>query len=410
MGRVRRALIVPVATVLTLAASAGSPRPAHGQPTAADSAAVLLGVARDLEGERRDQLARSLYSLIVERYPDTPAAVHARERLDALEPRMEAGSGRTELVVWSTLYGLWLGVAVPAALGVDAPEPYGLGLLIGGPGGFLASKSYSGRTQLTEGQARAMTFGGLWGTWQGLGWRAVLDLGSRVERTCPPDRTCYDTEETPSEVVFRAMVLGGLAGLGAGTAIARSRDVGAGTATAVNLGALWGTWYGWATSVLLDLEDDDKVLALTLLGGDAGMLATALLAPRWNLTRSRARLISIAGVAGLVAGLGLDLILQPESGQTAILLPLAGSTIGLALGAGQAANGARRPEPGQPPETAQRAQRRESGRPGGSLLQIRNGALRLDVPAPVPALIPIVRHGQRAWVPGARVALLDARF
>lgn len=410
MGRVRRALIIPFAMAVTLAAGAGSPRPAHAQSTAGDSAAVLLGVARELEGERRDQLARSLYSLIVERYPDTPAAVQARERLDAIETRIEAGSGRTELVVWSTLYGLWLGVAVPAALGVDDPEPYGLGMLIGGPGGFLASKSYSRRTQLTEGQARAMTFGGLWGTWQGLGWRAVLDLGSRVVRTCPPDRACYDTEETPSEAVFRAMVLGGLAGLGAGAAIARSREVGAGTATAVNLGALWGTWYGWATTVLLDLKDDDKVLALTLVGGDAGMLATALLAPSWNLTRSRARLISIAGVAGLVAGLGLDLILQPESGQTAILLPLAGSTIGLALGAAQAADGAARPQPRQPLEQAQRSQRLEFGRPGGSLLQIHNGALRLDVPAPVPALVPIERDGLRAWVPGAAITLLHARF
>ncbi|MBI4540040.1 MAG: hypothetical protein HY704_11095 [Gemmatimonadetes bacterium] len=360
---------------------------------------MLQSVAERLEVEGRHELARALYGLILERYAGTPSAAEAERHLTSLRGREEEGSGRVELIVWSTLYGLWLGVAVPAALGAEEPEAYGAGLLVGGPLGFIASRAYSDRARLGEGHARAITFGGMWGTWQGLGWREVLDLGTRTTRYCsgPGDsQPCYEDEEASSEVVIRAMLLGGLAGLGTGAMLARSRSITAGTATAVNFGALWGTWYGVATSILFDIEGDEA-LALTLLGGNAGLVTAAILAPRWDLSRPRARLISIAGVAGLVGGFGLDLILQPESERTAILLPMLGSAAGLAIGAAWSRGQDRRGE-GVP----------ES--PGAALLEIRDGRLRLDLPLPLPAALPVERASGRGWEVGARLTLLDARF
>ena len=80
------------------AAIAVSARTAEAQ-TRADSAAVLLDAARRFEQERRSEVASALYSLILQRFGDTPAA-------DAIRARSQDGritldrSGRTELLVW----------------------------------------------------------------------------------------------------------------------------------------------------------------------------------------------------------------------------------------------------------------------------------------------------------------------
>jgi hypothetical protein len=53
----------------------------------------------------------------------------------------------------------------------------------------------------------------------------------------------------------------------------------------------------------------------------------------WQLSEQRARLISIAGVGGLLAGFGLLFIIQPTNADNSLVLfPLGGSLAGLALG------------------------------------------------------------------------------
>src|SRR5690606_20240382 len=106
------------------AAIAVSAHPAQAQ-SRADSAAVLLDSARRFEQESRAEVASALYSLILQRYGDTPAAAAVRAR--SREGRVILDrSGRTELLVWGTTYGLWLGVAVPLILDADGPEAYGI--------------------------------------------------------------------------------------------------------------------------------------------------------------------------------------------------------------------------------------------------------------------------------------------
>ena len=67
-----------------------------------------------------------------------------------------------ELQVFGTLYGSWLGIAVPAAFGAEGPEAYGAGLLIGGPGGLVGSRAMQRARPMSEGQARAISWGGIW--------------------------------------------------------------------------------------------------------------------------------------------------------------------------------------------------------------------------------------------------------
>jgi hypothetical protein len=368
------------------------------QVSAADSAAVLLETARTFEARERWDVAEPLYRLILERYGATPAAALARERLAAPPAQVVYGSGRVEMQVWTTLYGAWLGVAVPAAFGADEPEAYGTGLLVGAPAGFLAGRALANALDLTEGQARAITLGGSWGTWQGFGWREVFDIG--VREVCEPDpfgpgEFCYETEDDTEEA-FAAMIVGGLVGI-AGGALFSGRDITPGTGTAVNFGSLWGSWLGFAGGVLFGLENDD-LLAATLVGGNAGLATTAFLAPGWNVSRSRVRLVSIAGVLGGLAGGGIDLILQPDDEKVAVAIPLAGSVLGLVLGAaatrGDDATGLGSLD----------------GAPNGAFLEARGGRLELGTPVPTPRLVAEYRPDGTRWVPALGIEIFRARF
>jgi hypothetical protein len=286
-----------------------------------------------------------------------------------------------------TTYGLWLGVATPAAFGADDPEPYGVGLLVGGPLGLLSGLRIARARGISEGQARAITFGGTWGTWQGLGWAQVLDLDGLE---CNGD-VCTNNS---AEETFAAMIGGGLAGILAGAIIA-AKPVASGTASTVSFGALWGTWFGVATGVIADLEDDDLLLA-TLVGGDAGLLTTALLAPHWKLSRNRARLISISGVIGGLAGAGIDLIAQPDADETVIGIPLATSIAGLIAGTILTRDYDLTHAPG--------------GEDAGALFTMDNGRFRMGTPQPLPVLEPVRRDGRTRFRPAARLTLLRATF
>jgi len=385
-----------VAVTLLAGASAASPAPAMAQVAPADSASVLLDAARAFEAEDRWDVAEALYRLIVRRYGQTSAAADARTRLADPPTEVVYGDGTTELTVWMTMYGAFLGVAVPASLGADDPEPYGAGLLIGGPAGFAAGRSLARSLRLTEGQARAITLGGSWGTWQGFGWREVFDIGVQQHCETFEGRTnCWGLEDSFEES-FAGMIVGGLAGITAG-ALLSGRDITPGVGTAVNFGSLWGTWFGIAGAVLTDMEDDDA-LAATLMGGNAGLLATALLAPGWNVTRSRARMVSILGVLGGIAGAGVDLIVQPDDAKVGIAIPLVGSIIGLVVGA----HATRAPEPetlGSLDDPTQ-----------GALIGFTDGRLAFGAPVPVPTFVPMDGPRGTQWKPALSLDLFRARF
>jgi hypothetical protein len=347
--------------------------------------------------EGREEVAEALLHFIGERFGRTPAGVEARDVLARLAVGVSNSASRVELQVWSTLYGLWLGLAVPGALGADGSEAYGAGLLVGVPGGFLAGRALARSRPFSEGQVRAITFGGTWGTWQGIALTEVLDLG---EGEVCGDFGCFPKDDNGQELLAGG-VLGGLAGIAAGAVLARQPISGA-LATTVNLGAVWGSWFGLAGGVLADLEGD-ALLGATLAGGDAGLLAAAL-GRGWGLSRNRARLVSIAGVIGGLLGAGVDLLAQPEDDKALVAIPLAGSLIGLGVGA--AVTREQRPGPGD----ERRAGEGRTAPAGGSLLRISGGSVNLGMPAPRLVLLPADRPGEMAWRPGAAMTLIRAEF
>lgn len=363
--------------------------------TRADSAAVLLATALRFADEGADDVAEALFDLILQRYGDTEAASRLATLRDT-SPAFSRG-GRAELQVWGTLYGAWLGVAVPLIASADEPEPYGIGLLLGAPAGFFASRAYARSRPISVGQARAITLGGTWGTWQGLGWAKVFDLGAETQDICLDPGICYEAETgDDTEEVVAAAVAGGIAGIVIGALISH-KPISPGLATTVNFGALWGTAYGLAGGVIAADAKDDELLVWALLGGNAGLLTTAIFGPTWQLSRPRARLISLSGLIGAIGGFGIDLLAQPDDDAVIIGIPALTSLAGLAFGAWSTRN-----------YDADRGRGGDGGAFGGALLQLENGEWQAGMPLPFPTTL----RNERTGRPEAalHVPLLRARF
>ena len=329
-----------------------------------------------------------------------PQPHHAclRGRLDAASAERSRAGGEIELKVWSTLYGIWLGVAVPATLEAESEEAYGVGLLLGGPAAFLAGRAFTRSRPVSLGQARAITWGGTWGALQGMGWAYALELGGGGENF----DGIWINGGPSDQALFASMIVGGAVGL-AGGALASRRDIRPGTSTSAMLGSLWGAWFGVASSMLLDL-DHTTAWGTTAMAGNAGLAAGALTGSRWPLSRSRARLISVGGVMGGVGGLGIMMITQPDSRKLRIGIPLAGSIAGLVAGAVFTQGADAEEDATENPQDAGLLPAS-----GALLNRSRGGDWSLSVPLPFPVREPDARtdgRGALMW----RVPLLNARF
>ncbi len=370
--------------------------PAAAQPTRADSAAILLATAADFGEGGDSESAEALYRHILERFADTPAAQMARAQLDAVSAERFRGGGETELKVWSTTAGIWLGLAVPTALDAADSEAYGAGLLLGAPAGFLLSRRYAASRPLSLGQARAITWGGTWGAFHGMALANALDLGGEL-RSGNEHR---DPETI--EAVFATMIAGSVVGIGAGV-WAAGREIRPGTATSATLGTLWGAWFGVATGTLMDLGEND-MWATVAVAGDLGLLAGTLAGSRWEITRSRARLVSVGGLIGGVGAMGALLLTdyEFEDGDW-VVFPLAGSVLGLAAGTALTRNGGVENDPSEDAGAGPLGA-------GGALLNWSGGDWSVAAPVPAPVRVKALTGDGRRGGVGWRVPLFGARF
>lgn len=368
-----------------------TPAPSSAQMTRADSAAVLLQTARDFEADGDYETADALLYYLTERFAGTPSGDIAADLLRGPTGDRAEPVSRVELPVFSTTYGLWLGIGIPWALGADDPEAYGAGLLVGGPLGLFSGLAYSRSRRLSAGQARAISWGGLYGSWQGWGWTQLFDLG--IEERCE-SFGCFPNEGNSEELAAGA-VIGGLLGIGTGALLARN-PIRSGVASGAQGGSIWGTIYGAMLAGIFDDDGDDSTLATALVAGNVGLLAGGALAGKHNVGRDRIRLMNLGALVGGLGGLGIDLLIQPDDTETAIAIPLAASVAGLVIAA---RNTRDRPAPadgGAGPAMGQ----------GTALLGWQDGSLRIQAPMPVPTLLPMDDpNGRTAWRPGLRLEL-----
>lgn len=219
--------------------------------------------------------------------------------------------GRTDVLIFSGYYGVWLGIATPAALSAESEQAYGLALILGVPVSIGVAKVLTARADLSRGRASMISLGGHLGTWQGIGWAALADR--------------------EAEGVLGAGILAGLAGITAAALLTRNADVTEGHGALSGLSLPWGMWFGLVVAEVAEL-DGDAALRAVLLTSDAVVLGTLAGARNASMSRGRARLISLAGVGGTMVGLGIALIAEVEEGRTAMALAGLGSAFGLAVG------------------------------------------------------------------------------
>ncbi len=135
-------------------------------------------------------------------------------------------------------------------------------------------------------------------------------------------------------------------------------------------------------------------------GTPAAAGTEAAAAPRTRISRERARLISVAGLAGALAGVGVDVLLSVDNDRVSVGIPMLGSTVGLLVGSAATRN--------MPREEAMGAGSAPSG--GGALLNVRDGRLGLGVPAVSPMLAGARARGHDGAGAAMLVPVLSARF
>ena len=126
--------------LLAAALLMGLARTAPAQ-TAADTASVILQVARDLQRDGRPDAARELFRHLHARYSATPAARAADSLMRALPGSGPNGNGQSGFVTFNTADFAFLGAALPAAFDAHGSGDYGVGLLVEAPTGFVLSRA-----------------------------------------------------------------------------------------------------------------------------------------------------------------------------------------------------------------------------------------------------------------------------
>jgi hypothetical protein len=228
-----------------------------------------------------------------------------------------ANEGRGRLALWSSLYGIWLGVATDVLFDVKGTRTaiiapmVGMGLSLGTSLLITADHPVSTGQAWTiiTGLDYASVNGALWGAGLGLSAKGVVGAAIGTSAAATAAATWVAASERPKagdiELVRSSLLWGTTAGL-LGIA-ALGSDVGAQTA-----------WKGGALAM------------------DLGLLAGVGLASRLDLSRNRVLIIDAGAIGGGLAGFGMTWLIV--GGVNANGRAVAGGTLGgLLLGIGVAA-------------------------------------------------------------------------
>ena len=282
---------------------------------------LMYRLALKSASRARYDFASTLISDLIESYPETPEALEAKRLQPEISRLLKTRkalifrgslidrSGRTELLIFSGYYGLWLGIATPISLQAESPQAFSLGLLLGGPASLWITHGLTQNANVSHGKATIISLGGHLGTWQGLGWAAVAD------------------QEAVN--VIRFGEISGLMGILAAAHLSNRIEFGEGHAALTSSGLQWGAWFGLVLAAVVD-HDGDDLLRDMLLGSDIAVLGTGFLTQDVRMSQIRVRLINLGGVVGTVFGFGVDLLIEADEASTIFGIAGIGSIAGLA--------------------------------------------------------------------------------
>ena len=257
--------------------------------------------------------------------------------------------GRAQLVLGTTLYGIWTGIAIDILGDVGGDRAPVLAPLLGMAAGLGGALYATRGGDITAGQAWSVITGLDYGTYNGLLWAAARDA------------------RTDKGVVGTALGAG-VAGGAVGILVALQRPP-QGAVEMVRSGGLYGTAAGLMGALLFASDSPSSKAIFTTLatGMDVGLVGGAALASQVAISRNRMLLIDAGTVAGLGFGLGTAWLAAGSGGNGRHALG-AGGLVGLGVGMATAILLTRRMDDRQeaertsPPAASALAARDERGR------------------------------------------------
>jgi hypothetical protein len=227
-------------------------------------------------------------------------------------PRSDRG-GRAQLVLGTTLYGIWTGIAIDVLGDVDGDRLPVLAPLLGMAAGLAGSLYATRGGDVTAGQAWSIITGLDYGTYNGLLWAAARDA------------------RTDKGVVGTALGAG-MAGGAVGILVAMQRPP-QGAVEMVRSGGLYGTAAALMGALLFAPDSPSSKAIFTTLatGMDVGLASGAALASQVGISRNRMLLIDAGSIAGLGFGLGGAWLVTGSGGNGRHALG-AGGLVGLGVG------------------------------------------------------------------------------
>jgi hypothetical protein len=194
--------------------------------------------------------------------------------------------GRGRLVLWSSLYGIWLGIATDILFEVDGNRAVIVAPLVGLGAGLGLSLAATSNTQLSVGEAWTIITGLDYGSINGALWAGGLDLSDKG--------------------VVGTSVATSVAATSIGVLVASEKSPSAGDIELVRSGLLWGTVGGaLATFAIAPHVSDNGAFKAIALSMDAGFLVGVGLANTVDLSRNRVLIIDAGALTGGLFGLGI---------------------------------------------------------------------------------------------------------
>jgi hypothetical protein len=249
--------------------------------------------------------------------PNAPWAATVARLCDEIvaekaQPRAITGGneGRGRLVLWSSLYGIWLGIATDILFDIDGDRAIIVPPLLGMGAGLTLSLVATSNYQVTVGEAWTIITGLDYGSFNGALWAGGLDFDDKA--------------------IVGASVATSVAATSVGVLVANTKSPSAGDIEVVRSGLLWGTVGGFLLTVVIDPDmSGSSRLKAVAAAMDAGFVAGVGLANTFDLSRNRALIIDAGAIAGGLTAAGIAwLIGGVDNGPRG----LAGAALGGMLG------------------------------------------------------------------------------
>jgi hypothetical protein len=223
--------------------------------------------------------------------------------------------GRGRLVLWSSLYGIWYGVATDILFDIDGDRAVILPPLVGMAAGLGISLAATRDMHLTVGEAWTIITGLDYGTFNGALWAGGLDMSDKA-------------------IVGTAMATS-IAATSVGLLVANARSPSAGSIELVRSSLLWSTIGGFlGTAALAPDVTAQSALKITAAAMDVGLIIGVALASSYDLSRNRVLIIDAGALTGGLTGLGVAWLAAGSSGEQALPgAALGGMLAGIAIAA-----------------------------------------------------------------------------